>query len=417
VRFGHPSEKLIVIGVTGTNGKTTTVNLIARILEEEGLKVGYTSTATLNVDGKEYLNSAKMTMPSGWLLHKWMARMVRNKCECAIIEVSSEGLSQNRHAGIHFDIAVFTNLTPEHIEAHGGFENYKKAKGLLFTALNGPAKYLRGNKIPKTIVTNADSEHSEFYKSFKAENYVSYGVKNDANFKTPGFKNSLRGLEFEIENTHIHLQLKGRFDVYNALCAIATASVLGVTPATCRTALEKVAVVPGRMEIIAEKPFMVLVDYAYEPEEMRQLYETVTAWPHRRIIQVLGPTGGGRDHSRISVLGKMAAENAEIVIVTTDDPYDENPQELAQRMAGGATSSGKSMNRDLFIMLDRRAAMHKAFSLAAEGDLVLVTGKGADQKMALAHGTYADWDDRKVARQELGFLQMQTKKSETNHSV
>ena len=417
VWFGHPSEKLIVIGVTGTNGKSTTVNLIAKILQEAGHKVGYTSTVTVNIDGQEHLNTMKMTMPSGWLLQKWLKKMLDSKCQYAVLEISSEGLAQHRHVGIHFDAAVFTNLTPEHLEAHGGFENYKKAKGKLFEALGARDKLIEGKRVPKTIVTNADDEHSEYFKSFKADTYISYGVKNNADYKVGGFKTSLRGVEFNLNSLAFSLHLKGKFDVYNAACAIASVSAFGVRLQTAKTALEKILGVPGRVEVIQEKPFLVVVDYAYEPEEMRQLYATVQTWPHRRMIQVLGPTGGGRDKARIPVLGKMAAQTADIVVVTTDDPYDDDPKALIHAMADAAVEQGKIIGQTLFRNPDRRGGIVKALSLAQPEDLVLITGKGADQKMALAHGKYIDWDDRKVAREELGYKELQDKKIHTQETL
>lgn len=418
VWFGHPSDKLIVIGVTGTNGKSTTVNLTARILEEAGYKVGFTSTVNYKFDGQEMLNTLKMTMPSGWILQKWLALMVKNHCQYAVLEISSEGLAQNRHLGINFDVAVFTNLTPEHLESHGGFENYKHAKGKLFAALQQhevTAEKLRINReVKKTIITNSDDEHSKFFVGFPAERYLSYGVNNAANFKTQGFLSSLKGVEFDVDNVHFHLQLKGRFDVYNSLAAIAVAQSQEVSLEVCKQALEKVPVVPGRMEIIQSEPFLVVVDYAYEPEEMRQLYDTISRWPHHRLIQVLGPTGGGRDKLRIPILGKMAAQNTDMVFVTMDDPYDDDPEELIQQMVAGAAASGKVVGRDLFSFKDRRGAIGKALHAAVAGDLVLITGKGADQRMALANGKYIEWDDRKVVREELGFKAMQDSKSFTS---
>lgn len=404
--FGRPSEKLIVIGVTGTNGKTTTVNLIAKILEEAGFKVGYTSTATMKIGAQEFLNNMKMTTPSGWLLQKWMAQMARAGCEYAVLEISSEGLAQNRHLGINFDVAVFTNLTPEHLEAHGGFNNYKLAKGKLFANLQ--KSQITNNKsqinpnIQKTIIVNADDQYADFYKSFLAKKHLSFGVKNpQADLVATDIVYSPDGLSFKIQNSEFIIHLKGQFDVYNSLAAIATAQSQNISLEICRKALEKVPVVPGRVEVLQTSPFTVVVDYAYEPEEMKQLYQTLARWPHNRIIQVLGPTGGGRDRARIEVLGKMAGEAANVVIITTDDPYDDDPKALAQRMSSGV-GSDKILNDNLFVILDRRAAIAKAVKLAAFGDLVLITGKGADQKMALANGRYLDWDDRKVAREELG---------------
>ncbi len=445
--FGRPSEKMLVIGVTGTNGKTTTVNLIARILEEAGLKTGFTSTAVLNIDGQEHLNKMKMTMPSGWVLQKWMKQMLDRGCKCAVLEVSSEGLAQNRHLGINFDVAVFTNLTPEHLEAHGGFENYKLAKSKLFEVLSHlpakkhplpriesgassnpppvvPSAGLRTTlseieevgstpgegRLQKTIITNADDENGKYYSSFKAEKYITYGVNNQSDFQSTDVTYLSSGVSFIIHNSKFILHLKGQFDVYNSLAAIATAQALGISLETCKLALEKILVVPGRVEVIQEQPFTVVVDYAYEPEEMRQLYETISRWKYKKIIQVLGPTGGGRDSWRIPVLGKMAGEKADTIFLTTDDPYDDDPKVLAEYMAKGVTEAGKNLNESFFIILDRKEAFRKAFKMAGPGDLVLITGKGADQKMALAHGKYLDWDDRKVAKEELGYLYLQSTK-------
>lgn len=414
IYFGHPSEKMVVIGVTGTNGKSTTVNLIAKILEGAQAKTGFTSTVTFSTGQGENLNKVKMTMSSGWVLQKWMAKMVENKCKYAVLEVSSEGLAQNRHLGINFDVAVFTNLTPEHIESHGGFENYKLAKGKLFQTINNLPltiykKQINSN-LKKTIVTNLDSEHAKYYSSFKAEKYVTYSEKNPSDFQAVNISYSPQGVKFLVHDSEFNLHLKGQFDIYNALCAIATTSSLGVSINLCKTALEKVEVIPGRVEVIQAEPFTVVVDYAYEPEEMRQLYETVSRWPHKRVLQVLGPTGGGRDKARIPLLGKMAGEFADLVFITIDDPYDDDPKVLNQQMSQGALGAGKTEGQSLFKSLDRREAIAKAFSFAEDGDLVLITGKGADQKMALANGKYMDWDDRKVAKHELGFLKLNKSK-------
>jgi UDP-N-acetylmuramoyl-L-alanyl-D-glutamate--2,6-diaminopimelate ligase len=413
--FGRPSDKLIVIGVTGTNGKTTTVNLIAKILEEEGYRVGFMSTAVINITGIETLNKMKMTMPSGWILHKTLRHLVDRQCQYAVLEVSSEGLAQNRHWGINFDTAVLTNLTPEHLESHGGFENYKRAKGLLFEAINNSQKTIFkkqiNSDIKKSIVVNADDLHAQYFLNFKAEQHITYGEEKSADFQASKISYSPAGVNFSLGSVDFRLQLKGQFDVYNALAAIAAVSTQGVDIKACKRALEKIEVVPGRVEVLLTKPFTVVVDYAYEPVEMDGLYETVSRWPHGRIIQVLGPTGGGRDSARIPILGKMAGKFVDIMIITTDDPYDDNPKQLAERMAEGAMAAGKIENKTLFTILNRRAAIAKAINGARDGDLVLITGKGADQKMAIGDGHYIEWDDRKVVREELGFKTINAGKS------
>lgn len=405
--FGKPSEKLIIIGVTGTNGKTTTVNLIAAILEEADLKPGFSSTANYDNGNGITANKVKITTPSGWILQQRLAEMVKNNCKAAILEISSESLVQNRHLGIHFDIAVFTNLTPEHIESHGGFENYKKAKGILFEYLTQfpttPEKFKIIPRLQKTIIVNSDSEHASFYKKFPAEKYLSFSVKNtDGHLQAKDIQHKPEGISFIVEDVHFDLQLKGQFDVYNSLAAIATGESLHIPLTTCQEALSKIPVVPGRVEVIPGSNYTVVVDYAYEPEEMRQLYETISRWPHKKVIQVLGPTGGGRDTARIPLLGKMASQFADRVFITTDDPYDEDPEKLAQLMKSGTLAANLENDKNnVAIEIDRRKAIHEALKAAREGDIVLITGKGADQKMALANDTYIDWDDRLVVREEL----------------
>ncbi len=403
--FGGPSKKLIVIGVTGTNGKSTTVNLIAKILEEAGHKTGLISTVNFKVDDSEQLNDMKMTTPSGWLLQQWLAKMVENKFEYAVLEISSQGLEQNRHLGIEFDVVVFTNLTPEHIEAHGGFERYKLAKAKLFASLSKykvrKIKLKVNSGLKKTIVYNADDLHGMYYSDFPAEQKISYGINNTANLQALDTAYSPSGINFILSTLTFHLQLKGKFDIYNALAAIATTNSLDIDLGVAKRALEKIQLIPGRMEVIQDKPFTVLIDYAPEPYSLQALYDTISVWPKNKLIHILGSTGGGRDVARRKILGQMAGKTADIVIVTNEDPYDDDPQEIIHQVADGAVSSGKVIKENLFRNPDRRGAIAKAFSLAKEGDLVLITGKGSEQKMAVSGGNYIDWDDRKVAREEL----------------
>lgn len=402
--FGNPSKKIIVIGVTGTNGKSTTANLITKILEEAGFRTGLISSVNYKVSNDEKLNDMKMTTPSGWFIQKSLAEMVKNKFKYAVLEISSQGLEQNRHLGIQFDVAVFTNLTPEHIEAHGSFENYKKAKGKLFAALtkNHESQITNQGKTKKTIVYNADDEHGQYYASFPADEKISYGITNTgANLIATNITQAPSGVSFMIHDTKFVLHLKGRFDVYNALSSIAVAQSQGIDLETSKRALEKVPLIPGRMEIIQDKPFTVLIDYAPEPYSLQALYDTISVWPKNKLIHVLGSAGGGRDVARRKILGEMAGKTAGIVIVTNEDPYDDDPQEIIHQVADGAVGAGKIIKENLFRNPDRRGAIAKAFSLAKEGDLVLITGKGSEQKMAVSGGKYIDWDDRKVAREEL----------------
>ncbi len=408
--YGSPSEKMIVIGVTGTNGKSTTVNLIAKVLEVGGDKVGLTSTVNFKVADREWLNNKKMTMVGRFQLQSLLKQMVDAGCKYAVVETSSEGIKQFRHRGINYDYVVFTNLTPEHLESHGGFENYKKAKGELFKHLmNKPKKKIFGREIQKISVINIDDEHGDYYLQFPADKKIKFSTKKHGEdiFTATDIAVSTKGTSFKFNNYEINLKLIGAFNVENSLPAIAIGVEENIDVTQIKKILEAVSVVPGRMEMIDEgQSFSVLVDYAPEPYSMKKLYETITRLKDneqatmntKKIIHVLGSCGGGRDRARRPILGKMAGENADFVIVTNEDPYDDEPLEIIDEVAAGAIDAGKILDQNLFKILDRKEAIEKAVSLADEGDLVLVTGKGAEQAMAVSGGRYIKWDDREVIR-------------------
>lgn len=397
--YGHPSRKMTVIGVTGTNGKSTTVNLIGRILEEAGYKVGWTSTMNFKVAEKEWLNDKKMTMLGRFQLQKLLRQMVKAGCQYAIIETSSEGIKQHRHLGIDYRVAVFTNLTPEHIEAHGSFEKYKEAKGELFNKL----KFSRKNT---ASIINLDDPYSHYFLQFPVGQRYGFGINfappaaHIKNLKAGEIELRADGSSFQVRETRFKLKLPGEFNIYNALAAIATAYSQGIDLETSRRALEKIDNLPGRMEFIdIGQKFKVLVDYAYEPVQLTKVYEIIKRdFQPKKIIQVLGPTGGGRDQARIPVLGQMASEFADLVIITTDDPYDEDPNKLADKMIAGVD---KANCHKILKILDRDEAIKKAISEAREGDLVLITGKGCDQAICVADGKKIAWDDREAARRYL----------------
>ncbi len=409
--YGHPSEKMIVIGVTGTNGKSTTVNLIAAILEEAGHKVGFTSTVNFKIAQKEWLNDKKMTMLGRFALQKFLKQMVEAGCEYAIIETSSEGIRQSRHLGINYDVAVFTNLTPEHLESHGGFDNYKDAKGELFRKLKQDKnKIIQGKEIEKFSVINLDDEHAAYFCQFGADRKYGYGVNFSSDItgideiRAENISLDGRDSRFEVQGSKFEIKLLGRFNIYNALAAICVSISQEIGEEKMASALSKVKGMPGRMEFIVEgQDFKVLIDYAPEAESLRQLYQNIhdLKLASGRVIHILGSAGGGRDKSRRPILGELAGNNAQYIIVTNEDPYDEDPQEIIDQVAEGAVKAGKSLNQELFKILDRREAIKKALSLAGAGDLVLITGKGSEQAICVANGKKIKWDDRQVVRDEL----------------
>lgn len=404
--YGRPSKKMIVIGVTGTNGKSTTAYLLAKILEAAGQKVGLTSTAMFKVADKEWLNDKKMTMLGRFGLQKLLRQMVEAGCCYAIIETSSQGLEQFRHVGINYDVAVFTNLTPEHIEAHGGFDNYKKAKEKLFLALeNSTHKEVCGRKASKAIIANVDDQHAADFLRYRADEKITFGINNDsANLRAEKIDYTNSGTEFYIGNIFFKTKLLGQFNIYNALAAVATAKSLGIDLTESAVALSKVLSVCGRMEFVdAGQKFKVLVDYAPEPEALGQAYQTIEdnqlVPAGGTIIHVLGSCGGGRDIARRPILGRLAAEHADIVIVTNEDPYDDDPQEIIDQVAAGASAVGKKIDQNLFKIIDRREAIAKAVSLAGDNDLVFLTGKGCEQAICVKNGQKIPWDERRVAEE------------------
>ncbi|MFH1662040.1 MAG: UDP-N-acetylmuramyl-tripeptide synthetase [Candidatus Falkowbacteria bacterium] len=433
--YRHPSEKLIIIGVTGTTGKTTSVYLIAKMLEDAGYKTGYTSTAMFNDGKKEWLNDKKMTMPGRFFTQKILRDMIKNNCKYAVVETTSEGIKQFRHKFINYDILVFTGLYPEHIESHGSFENYKKAKGELFKHLEKCGikysddkkivkkaetgiKKIDLNKIKKTIIVNGDDEHFDYFLKFRAEEKLFFTKslkhkKIDDNIriiKYGDIEADATETVFYIDGIKIGLKLLGEFNAVNAMTAVCVGLSQNLTPRKIKKGLESIKGVPGRFERIdAGQEFSVIADYAFEPNAVDKLYETIKLFPSSRdkdnkIIHVLGSAGGGRDKARRPELGKIAGKNADFVIVTNEDPYDEDPMEIINQVAEGAEKQGKKEEKNLFKILDRKEAIKKALSLANEKDIVLITGKGSEQAICVRDGKKIAWDDRKIARELINML-------------
>jgi len=453
--YRWPANKLIVIGITGTTGKTTSLYLVAKMLTANGYKVGYTSTAMFSDGNKEWLNDKKMTMAGRFFIQKMLARMVKNNCQYAIIETTSEGISQFRHRFINYDILIFTGLYPEHIEAHGSFAKYKEAKGKLFAYLqkcqtkyaddkkrivkvDSGFKKIEANRVKKIIIANGDDDDVDYFLNFWAEEKWEYTNMNELKANITNDKIRIinyggvetrhgmsllgTGVEFSVDNKiKIRLKLLGEFNAANAMNAVCLGLAQNLSLAKIAKALEKVKGIPGRMEIIKTPSFIsplsrgrnsgsgggerggltVIVDYAFEPGAVSKLYETISSLPHKGVIHLLGSTGGGRDVARRGQLGKIAGQKADLVIVTNEDPYDEDPQTIIDQVADGAKSAGKILEKNLFKISDRRQAIQQALASAGANDLVLITGKGSEQAICLAGGRKIKWDDRQVIREEL----------------
>lgn len=406
VWYGHPSEKMMVVGVTGTSGKSSVIYFLRQILEAAGLKVGALSTVEFCVAGKCLLNDRKMTMLGRMQTQGFLRDMVDAGCTIAIVETTSEGYLQNRHRFINYDIMVLTNLYPEHLEAHGGFENYKAAKVGIFRHVGGSKRKrleIYGGpssvapedgprRIEKIAIVNGESEYADEFLDLPFDKKVKFTVE-DA----------------------LPTSVLGEHTPMNVAAALTVARQLGVDESVLRQAAAQLKSVPGRIELITEAEahgFRVIVDYAFEPVAMAALYNVVEQLKPKRVIHVLGSCGGGRDAAVRPGKGRFAAQHADVVIVTNEDSYDDDPMEIIEDVAkgveeiyGGRTSdhAGGTTSRVLKI-LDRKEAIGKALSLAKKGDMVLITGKGSEQAMCLAGGKKIPWDDRKIVREFLNQL-------------
>ncbi|MCH8741316.1 UDP-N-acetylmuramoyl-L-alanyl-D-glutamate--2,6-diaminopimelate ligase [Patescibacteria group bacterium] len=400
--FGGQARKLIVIGVTGTNGKSTVVELTAKILEEAGYKIASLSSIQFKIGEKAWPNLLKMTMPGRFQLQKFLRQALDSGCKYAVLEVTSEGIKQYRHKFIDFDVAVFTNLTPEHIEAHGSFEKYREAKGKFFQSTKG------------IHIINLDDENSDYFLKFSANKKWTYGLEagnsigNDTNYKiqATNYKIEQSGTTFEVQNMTFYLKLLGSFNIYNALAAICVGLSQEISLENCKVALEKVKGISGRMEKVISEPFKVFVDYAFTPAALEKVYKTLNDLKAKnqtlepKTICVLGAAGGGRDKWKRPVLGELASQYCDEIIITNEDPYNENPMEIINQVAEGCKMPTKKI-------LDRREAIRKAMQSAQPEDLVIITGKGSEPLMCVAGGRKISWDDRKIVREEFKKLQQE----------
>jgi UDP-N-acetylmuramoyl-L-alanyl-D-glutamate--2,6-diaminopimelate ligase len=393
VIYRFPSRKIKVIGITGTNGKSTTVLMVAKILEQAGFNVAVSSSIEFSVAGKAWKNQSRMTMPGRLALQKLLRAAVSQGCQYAVVEVSSEGIKQHRHRFIDFAAVAFTNVTPEHIESHGSFENYLAAKGGLFSACR------------KIHILNGDDENCEFFAKFLAKEKYVYSLKKNncylENAKTVRprvFEIKPERSSFEINGVKFDLPLRGEFNVYNALAAISLALSQEIGLEVCCTALAKIAPAPGRMEKVFSGSFDVFVDYAVTPDSLEKAYQAAkNGLGQGRLICVLGACGGGRDKWKRPVMGELAKKYCDRAIITNEDPYDEDPQAIIDQVVGGQKEAG-SVEK----IVDRRQAVARALEIAQSGDRVIITGKGCEDSMCLAGGKKVPWSDEAAVLEEVG---------------
>lgn len=380
--YRFPSRKIKVIGVTGTKGKSSVVEILSTILKEAGYKVASASTVRFVIGQKTERNLYKMTMPGRFFTQKFLRKAVQAKCDYAVIEITSEGAKQFRHKFIHLDALIFTNLAKEHIESHGGYEKYLGAKLSIARSL------ANSKKTSRFMIANADDKEAErFFEAAKPAQSVPYSLR-DASACTV----SDEGLEFIFANQKINSSLRGLFNIYNFLASATCAKVFGIPPEKIKSGIEKIKEIPGRAQIIKTENFETVVDYAHTPDSLRAIYET---FPKKKKICVLGNTGGGRDTWKRPEMGKIANSYCDEIILTNEDPYDEDPRKIVDEMAVSIKPE------KLTIEMDRRKAIALALKKASPASVVLITGKGTDPYIMEAGGRKIPWDDAQIVREEL----------------
>ncbi len=380
--YRFPSKKLFVIAVTGTKGKSSTVEILNSILEEAGYKTAVSGTIRFKIGEKSWPNLYKMSMPGRFFIQKFLRDAVNAGCTHVVMEITSEGAKQYRNKGIDLDALIFTNLSPEHIESHGSFEKYRDAKRSIGWSL------VKSSKKEKWCFANKDDEESQLYLSLPVTHTVPFSLSKAENYKLE--KDSIT---FTYKGQEMTAPLKGLFNIYNCLGALVCAESIGISLETIKKALSNIETPKGRVEKIeAGQDFEVIVDYAHTADSLEKLYQ---AFPDQRKICVIGNTGGGRDTWKRKVMGAVADKYCDEIILTDEDPYDDDPRSIVEDMTKGI------INKPYEIIMDRREAIAKAISKAKSGDAILITGKGTDPYIMRANGEKEPWSDSGVAREEL----------------
>ncbi|MDO4746759.1 MAG: UDP-N-acetylmuramoyl-L-alanyl-D-glutamate--2,6-diaminopimelate ligase [Candidatus Saccharibacteria bacterium] len=376
----HPAKKIRVIGVTGTNGKTTTCFMIWQMLRHAGFKTGLMTTVAYGVDKLEP-ELGHMTTVDANTLNQRIENIASQGIEFLVLEVTSHALAEYRTLGIPFEIAVFTNLTHDHLDYHKTLTNYRNAKGKLFKKAN-------------FSILNADDPATKYYKTLSRE-YITYGIKHGEN-RAENIKMDVDGVKYSFGDINIETNIPGEFNVYNSLAAALVGQKLGLSPEQITDGIKSLDSVEGRMNIIDEgQPFTVIVDYAHAPDALEKVFASIPN--HKgKIISVHGGAGR-RDPSTRPIRGEILAKNSDIVVITEDDSRDEDPETIAAGFIKGAEKQGKTLGKDLFLELDRKQAIKLALDKAHKGDIVLILGKGHEKTILRADGPH-DFEDIKVAR-------------------
>ena len=389
--YEHPSRRLHVIGITGTDGKTTTAFLAEAMLRAAGWRPGLVGTVEVGIGDERSANENRNTTPEALELQALLADMVAARNDSVVMEATSHGLAQARTRNVAFDIGIFTNVTSEHLEFHGSWENYRAAKALLF------------QQVPMSIL-NADDPSVAYFQAMAGGRVVTYGLDNEADVRASNVEARANGTSFVVTTAdwsdRVDLRLPGSFNVHNALAVMTLAKAEGIDLDLAARALGDVPGVPGRMETVdLGQPFGVVVDYAHTADSLGKVLRVLRPLARGRVIAVFG-SAGERDPTKRPAMGRASAELADVTIVTDEDPRLEDPRLINEAIAQGAREAGARDGESLFVIDDRGAAIGRAIGLAHDGDVILLAGKGHEK--TIIYGTEGRWwDEKEVARRAL----------------
>jgi UDP-N-acetylmuramoyl-L-alanyl-D-glutamate--2,6-diaminopimelate ligase len=389
--YDNPSKKLKLVGITGTNGKTTTVTMLYRLFKALGYKTGLLSTVQNHIDNE--VLPATHTTPDALTLNKLLSKMVEKGCQFVFMEVSSHALVQHRVTGIDFAVAIFSNITHDHLDYHGSFDNYIKAKKILFDNLS-PQAFALLNKDDKKATIMVQNSVAKKY---------SYALKSGADFKAKILANNIQGLHLNIDNHEVAFQLIGEFNAYNLLAIYGTAVLLGENKEDILRELSALSAAVGRFELIRTtnpkaKQVTAIVDYAHTPDALKNVLETIQnlRQGHEKIITVVG-CGGNRDATKRPLMAAIACKYSDFVILTSDNPRFEKPENILIDMEKGVSLVDKPK---VTTLIDRKNAIEKAYYTAQQGDIILIAGKGHETYQEI-EGIKYDFDDMKIIKQIL----------------
>jgi UDP-N-acetylmuramoyl-L-alanyl-D-glutamate--2,6-diaminopimelate ligase len=390
--YDHPTQKMQLIGITGTNGKTSTTHMVEKMMNVAGKKTGLIGTIHTKIGEQTF--EVKNTTPESLTLQKTFSKMVDQHVDTAIMEVSSHALDLGRVHGCDYDIAVFTNLTQDHLDYHGTMVEYRRAKGLLFAQLGNT---FNPNK-PKYAVLNNDDPASDEYKRSTAAYLITYGIQKPSDIMASSIEMKNTGTSFKLsiyENTFpVEIKLVGMFSVYNVLAAVSTAVAAKIPVTVILETLNELESVQGRFELVqAGQEFAVVVDYAHTPDSLENAIKTLKHFAKGSVIVIVG-CGGDRDKTKRPIMANVTAELADVAIFTSDNPRSEDPHQILKDMEEGV--KGKSY----MSIIDREEAISYAVRLAKKNDIVLIAGKGHETYQIIGQQVY-DFDDREVAKKAI----------------